>query len=216
MLYAAFPHAHYLGSLVAAVACRPRTVEELLLTLPKYDFNWQRAYEFAEPVKVPAGSKLIATYTYDNSERNPANPDHNRTVPWGDQSMDEMLYTAVRYRWVGETSDKMNDFDVALNSSHLLGMLDTNMDGKLTMDELNAAHIDVSKIKANFALIDSDHKGYLTQADFDRIGMMMGRHHQPRAPGSIRADARRPRPAPQAQATVTAPVQTVAQKTGTQ
>ncbi len=63
-----------------------------------------------QPVKVPAGSKLLAVYTYDNSVRNPANPDHNRVVPWGDQSFDEMLYTAFHYEWVGETSDKMDQF----------------------------------------------------------------------------------------------------------
>ena len=60
---------------------------------------------------MPAGSKLIATYIYDNSKRNPANPDPSKTVVWGDQSWEEMFYTAIRYRWVGETSSKMNDFD---------------------------------------------------------------------------------------------------------
>ena len=86
-----------------------------------------------------AGSKLLAIYTYDNSVRNPANPDHNRVVPWGDQSFDEMLYTALHYRWVGETSDKMDQYvayDKELNANRLFGMLDTKMNGKLDMSEL--------------------------------------------------------------------------------
>ena len=40
----------------------PDGKKKLLLTLPRYDFNWQRDYTFAEPMKVPAGSKLIAHY----------------------------------------------------------------------------------------------------------------------------------------------------------
>jgi len=96
LLYSAFPHAHYRGYASDLTIRYPDGTEKLLLTLPKYDFNWQRAYEFAEPVKVPAGSKLIATYTYDNSVRNPANPDPKRTVPWGDQSFDEMFFIAVQ------------------------------------------------------------------------------------------------------------------------
>ena len=53
--------------------------------MPHYDFNWQGAYEFKDPINIPAGSKLIAYFTYDNSKRNPANPDPNRAVPWGEQ-----------------------------------------------------------------------------------------------------------------------------------
>ena len=53
----------------------PDGKEKLLLAMPRYDFNWQREYVFAEPIKMPAGSKLIAHYVYDNSKRNPANPD---------------------------------------------------------------------------------------------------------------------------------------------
>ena len=102
LLFGAFPHAHYRGASSQLWIRYPDGKEKLLLALPHYDFNWQRDYAFQEPIAVPAGSKLIAIYTYDNSKRNPANPDPNRTVPWGDQSFDEMLYTALRYRWVGD------------------------------------------------------------------------------------------------------------------
>jgi peroxiredoxin len=178
LLYSAFPHAHYRGASSQLFLETPDGKKTLLLALPNYDFNWQRDYTFADPIKVPAGSKLIAVYTYDNSERNPANPDHNRTVPWGDQSSDEMLYTAIRYRWVGETSSAMNNYDQDLNAGHLMGMLNRKMDGKLSMADLDAAHIDVSKLKANFALIDADHDGFIEQAELDRVmGMMRHRRH---------------------------------------
>jgi hypothetical protein len=177
LLYAAFPHAHYRGASSQLWLQTPDGKKTLLLALPNYDFNWQRDYNFAQPISVPAGSRLIAIYTYDNSERNPANPDHTRTVPWGDQSLDEMLYTALRYRWVGETSVAMNTYDQDLNAGRLMGILNRKMDGKLTMDDLNASHMDVAKLKANFAFIDANHDGAIEQDELNRVMGMMRHHH---------------------------------------
>ena len=116
----------------------------------------------SEPVKIAAGSKLLAIYTYDNSVSNPANPDHNRIVPWGDQSFDEMLYTAFHYAWVGETSDKMDHYaayDQQMNDTRLFGMLDTKINGKLDPSELVGP---IGKqFAANFAKIDADHDGFI-------------------------------------------------------
>jgi peroxiredoxin len=162
LLYSAFPHAHYRGSSSKLFLETPDGKRTLVLALPHYDFNWQREYDFAEPISVPAGSKLIAVYTYDNSVRNPANPDHNRVVPWGDQSFDEMLYTAVHYRWVGETSDKMKDYvvyDKALNSTRLFGILDTKVNGKLDASELTGPM--GTPYKAYFQMIDTNHDGFI-------------------------------------------------------
>jgi peroxiredoxin len=162
LLYGAFPHAHYRGSSSQLWLQTPDGTKTLLLSLPHYDFNWQREYMFTEPVEVAAGSKLIAIYTYDNSVRNPANPDHNRTVPWGDQSFDEMLYMALHYRWVGETSDKMDQFtayDKALEATRLFGMLDTKINGKLEESELVGPVGE--KFRTSFAKIDTDHDGFI-------------------------------------------------------
>src|SRR5205085_9924175 len=130
------PHAHYRGESSKLEIIYPNGERKVLLSLPKYDFNWQRDYDFAEPVKIPAGSKLLATYTYNNSKRNPANPDPKRTVPWGDQSFDEMFFTALRYRWVDETSDKRVAYDEEMRANQLMGILDDNVDGKLQLSEL--------------------------------------------------------------------------------
>jgi peroxiredoxin len=162
LLYGAFPHAHYRGSSSQLWLQTPEGKKTLLLSLPHYDFNWQREYSFVEPIAVAAGSKLIAVYTYDNSVRNPANPDHNRVVPWGDQSFDEMLYTALFYRWVGETSDKMDQYvayDKALNDNRVFGMLDTKVNGKLDPSELVGPI--GSQFAASFAKIDTDHDGFI-------------------------------------------------------
>ncbi len=64
---------------------------EILLDVPRYDFNWQNRYELAEPKHLPAGSRLRCTAVYDNSADNPANPDPTAEVRTGPQSWEEMF-----------------------------------------------------------------------------------------------------------------------------
>lgn len=63
----------------------------MILDVPRYDFNWQLAYHFAEPLRVQAGTEIIATAWFDNSEGNPANPDPSQTVYFGEQTFEEMM-----------------------------------------------------------------------------------------------------------------------------
>jgi hypothetical protein len=65
--------------------------------VPAYDFNWQTYYMFREPVRVPAGARIISSAWYDNSARNRSNPDPNADVKWGDQTWEEMQYTGLLY-----------------------------------------------------------------------------------------------------------------------
>jgi hypothetical protein len=187
LLYAAFPHAHYRGQSSDLKIRYPDGTEKLLLTLPKYDFNWQRAYEFAEPVKVPAGSKLIATYTYDNSIRNPANPDPKRTVPWGDQSFDEMFFTALRYRWVDETSTKRVAWDDDLKAGQLFGMLDDNVDGKIEQAELKGGM--AAPLKLAFKQLDANGDGAIDEKEFAVAQAVMNRGGGQRAQAAPAAAA---------------------------
>jgi peroxiredoxin/mono/diheme cytochrome c family protein len=206
LLFGAFPHAHYRGASSQFWMQAPDGKRTLLLSLPHYDFNWQREYNFAEPVKVAAGSKLIAIYTYDNSVRNPANPDHNRVVPWGDQSFDEMLYTAFHYRWVGETSDKMSEYtanDQELNQNRVFGMLDTKVNGKIDPSELVGP---IGKeFAASFAKIDTDHDGFIEPNEMLAAQAAMQKRRQ---------QAQQQQQAPAAGATGAAPAQAPAEKTG--
>ena len=90
--------------------------------------------------------------------------------------MDEMLYTAVRYRWVGETSAAPNNYDQALNASHLMGMLDQRMDGKITKDELTGPV--GSGLLEHFEQIDYKKQGYISPEEWATVQSMMGhRHH---------------------------------------
>lgn len=102
LVYNLLPHAHYRGKASEFRAVYPDGSEELLLSVPNYDFNWQTTYELAEPKRLPAGTRIVHTTTWDNSAQNPANPDPDREVPWGQQSWDEMLFGAVRWRYADE------------------------------------------------------------------------------------------------------------------
>jgi hypothetical protein len=172
LLYSAFPHAHYRGYASDLWIRYPDGKEKLLLSLPRYDFNWQRDYTFAEPIKVPAGSKLIAHWTYDNSKGNPANPDPNRQVTWGEQSYEEMFYTAVRYRWMDETSDHLVKYDDEMNQTRLLGMLDDNLDGKLQKSELKGQT--GAMLLKYFDALDKNHDGALDVAELADAQKLMG------------------------------------------
>lgn len=99
LVYSLLPHAHFRGKAASYVALYPDGSEETLLSVPNYDFNWQTTYLFEEPKLLPAGTVIQYNQSWDNSVQNPANPDPNRTVPWGQQSWDEMLFGVVRFRY---------------------------------------------------------------------------------------------------------------------
>jgi thiol-disulfide isomerase/thioredoxin len=85
-----FPHAHLRGKAARFELRTPDGTTTTLLDVPHYDFNWQLEYRRAEPVTIPRGSRLTYTAWYDNSEKNPANPDPQKTVKWGQQTFEEM------------------------------------------------------------------------------------------------------------------------------
>ena len=84
------PHMHVRGKAYRYEVEYPDGRTETLLDIPRYDFNWQLLYILREPVDLPAGSKLICTGWFDNSSKNPANPDPKAEVRFGEQTWDEM------------------------------------------------------------------------------------------------------------------------------
>jgi len=86
-----YPHMHIRGKDVNYKLVYPDGREEVLLSVPRYDFNWQMRYKFAEPKFVPKGSTLVVTAHFDNSTANRFNPDPTASVRWGDQTWEEML-----------------------------------------------------------------------------------------------------------------------------
>ncbi|MGD9647814.1 MAG: redoxin domain-containing protein [Pirellulales bacterium] len=92
------PHMHLRGKDFKYELEYPDGTREVLLNVPRWDFNWQLRYEFAEPKLVPKGSRIHCTAHFDNSADNLANPDPKAEVTFGDQTWEEMMfgfYTAV-------------------------------------------------------------------------------------------------------------------------
>lgn len=85
------PHMHMRGKSFRYEAHYPDGRKEVLLEVPRWDFNWQIEYDMVEPKLMPKGTVLHCTAHYDNSEKNPANPDPKKWVRFGEQTWDEMM-----------------------------------------------------------------------------------------------------------------------------
>ncbi len=90
-----FPHTHLRGKKWDYKLVLPSGEVRPILSVPRYDFNWQTYYMFTQPLQVPKGSKIVSTAWYDNSAANKSNPDPKTEVLWGDQTWEEMQYTGV-------------------------------------------------------------------------------------------------------------------------
>jgi hypothetical protein len=69
----------------------------VILDVPHYDFNWQTDYIFKQPLNLPKGTKIKTSAWYDNSTANKANPDPKKDVYWGDQTWEEMQFSAFTF-----------------------------------------------------------------------------------------------------------------------
>jgi mono/diheme cytochrome c family protein len=181
ILHTVVVHAHYRGTYSKLEILYPTGKRETILNVPFYDFNWQRQYEFAKPIDIPAGSKVIATYIYDNSKRNPANPDPNKEIVWGDQSFEEMFYTSMRYRWKDETVEKQTNYDQLLNKTRLMGMMDSNLDDKLQKNELRDQFAQLAAAPGAFEMADANKDGGIDQGELENVLKMMQSMRRPAA-----------------------------------
>lgn len=73
---------------------------ETILSIPVWDFSWQRFYQFKEPILITPQQALLATAYWDNTAQNPRNPDAAVDVPWGQQTIHEMFNTLLLYEIV--------------------------------------------------------------------------------------------------------------------
>ena len=101
VIHALGPHMHYRGKDFTLYKVEnPGTLDEkrtLVLRVATYDFNWQRTYEFVNPLRLKAGDALLSVAHFDNSRLNPNNPDPEAAVRFGLKSEQEMLNMRVKY-----------------------------------------------------------------------------------------------------------------------
>jgi hypothetical protein len=85
------PHMHLRGKDMTIQLVYPDGKSQTVLSVPRFSFSWQVIYYFAQPLSLPAGTRVEVTAHWDNSANNPWNPDPGKAVRWGNQSWDEML-----------------------------------------------------------------------------------------------------------------------------
>jgi peroxiredoxin len=102
LVWSLFPHMHLRGKSFEYKAVFPDGKTQTLLSVPKYDFNWQVSYRLAEPLRMPAGSRIECRAVFDNSRGNLNNPDPTKLVLWGNQTWEEMMIGFVDYTTVGQ------------------------------------------------------------------------------------------------------------------
>jgi hypothetical protein len=102
------PHMHLRGKDMTYIAKYPDGHEEILLSVPRYDFNWQNTYIPNRPFKLPAGTVLETVGHYDNSIRNRVNPMPNRPALWSEQTWDEMYNAWTEITYDAETDPNLN------------------------------------------------------------------------------------------------------------
>jgi peroxiredoxin len=85
------PHMHLRGKDFYVEAVSPGGKKLPLISIPRFNFNWQAMYQLTKPLDLPKGAQLHCVAHFDNSAGNPNNPDPTKTVRWGDQTWQEMM-----------------------------------------------------------------------------------------------------------------------------
>jgi hypothetical protein len=112
-VHAVHPHAHARATDIKAYATLPDGSRQWLIHIDDWDFNWQDVYRYRDPLRLPRGTTIHTEFTYDNSARNPRNPDTPpRRVLFGQNSSDEMgdLWLQVRPGSADERAALYRDF----------------------------------------------------------------------------------------------------------
>ena len=173
-LLAFMPHMHLRGKAFRYEVHYPNGKSEILLDVPRYDFNWQTAYRLAKPKTLPKGAYLRCVAHYDNSEENLNNPDPTATVRWGDQTWNEMM---IGY------------FDVAVPTS-VLGINPTARKTATETDELTIGgrKVAVSKIIDSISQLDKNKDGKLVVKEVPRQYLLIFTRLDANSDGELTVD----------------------------
>ncbi len=157
------PHMHLRGKSFRYTLVSKDKSRQVLLDVPRYDFNWQTAYRLSDPLKIAGGSKIFCEAAFDNSSSNLNNPDPKAWVQWGDQTQDEMMIgyfdILVPKGSVNEANERegmRRALISRLARDGAVKRLDTNGDGQLDRQEVP------QRWKNQFDLLDVDRNDVIT------------------------------------------------------
>lgn len=106
MLYGISPHMHRIGREMQVWATLPDGRRLDLIWLKDWDFNWQEAYYYRQPIHLPKDTKVELVAYYDNSSENPRNPNQPpKRIQWGEQTTDEMC---IAFLLVAKDAEQLN------------------------------------------------------------------------------------------------------------
>lgn len=91
------PHMHNLGKEFRAWTIAPGSKEKKLIAeLTNWDFNWQTKYLLKDPIPLAKGTTVMIECIWDNSDRNPCNPNSPpKNVFLGEGTNDEMGFAII-------------------------------------------------------------------------------------------------------------------------
>ena len=163
LLLSMLPHMHLRGKSFRYTAHYPDGTEEILLDVPRYDFNWQLRYQLTEPKLMPKGTEIRCVAHFDNSEANLTNPDPSIDVTWGDQTWEEMMIGFFTTREVDEVDfdklkaqaeeGKKKSAQLEAQAKVFISAMDKNKNGTLSIDEVP------EQMKGFFERIDMNRDG---------------------------------------------------------
>lgn len=176
-LLAITPHMHYRGKSFRLWA--EGESQEVLLSVPAYDFNWQHTYQLRQPIELETVRQLRFEVEFDNSAANPFNPDPSARVTWGDQTWEEMavaffevasprkdrkaskaISTAVQPGSLSPAAEAQ----IASYVSRALAAMDADGDG-----QINKSETDIIIRHRIFDQWDLDGNGVITTAELHRV-----------------------------------------------
>jgi mono/diheme cytochrome c family protein len=170
------PHFHLRGAAAKYEAIYPDGRHEVLLDVPKYDFNWQTTFRFREFKEVPAGTKILFTSVFDNSTANPDNPNPAEDVRWGNPTYAEMSYGYMMF--INEAEELEHVFDDEENDlTALVAFMDENIDGVMDAEEVKR----MPQVAGFFPMMDLNKDGVVDMKEARAASIFMKAMQQNRA-----------------------------------
>ncbi len=94
------PHMHLLGKSFWAFAVKQNGDTIPLIKINKWDFKWQYYYTYLHPVKISTGTTIHVYGTFDNTDKNPLNPNHPPKVVTQGEGVKSMQTTEEMFQFI--------------------------------------------------------------------------------------------------------------------